>query len=229
MLFRSHVGTPKKDRPKLLAQKLNTNNGLSKRKFTATGSQVSASDLDRLRLFGEYYLAAVKKTSEATLYAVIVLSSERDLYLIDEVTVARMEQNTVSLNLDAMKNAITDTGKIAVYGIYFETGSAKITDRSDHALKTIASFLKQEKHNYYIVDHTDDTGNLKHNLKLSEQRAAAITQLLMKKYGISSGRLYPHGAGPLSPASNNTSDAGKKLNRRVEIVRRLARDRKSVV
>ncbi|MDX2486965.1 MAG: OmpA family protein [Gammaproteobacteria bacterium] len=216
-----HAGTPKKDNPKILAKTLNNNNGLSKRKFTGTGSQVSASDLDRIRLFGEYYLSAVKNTSDATLYAVVVLSSERDLYLIDELTATKMEQDTVTLNLDAMRSAIADTGKIAVYDIYFETGSAKITNRSDHALKTISDYLKQDKHNYYIVGHTDDTGSLKNNLKLSKQRADAITKTLMKKFGITSGRLQARGVGPLSPASNNTSVAGKKLNRRVEIVRRL--------
>ncbi len=216
-----HAGTPKKDKPKILAKTLNNNNGLSKRKFRSTGSQVSTSDLDRLRLFGEYYLSAVKNTSNSTLYAIVVLSSERNLYLIDELTAAKMEQNTVALNLDAMRSAIADTGKMAIYDIYFETGSAKITDKSSHALTTISNYLKQNKHNYYIVGHTDDTGSLKNNLKLSEQRADAIAKSLMKNYGIKPGRLQARGIGPLSPASNNTSTAGKSLNRRVEIVRRL--------
>lgn len=216
-----HAGTPKKDNPKILAKKLNNNNGLSKRKFRSTESQVSASDLDRLRLFGEYYLSAVKRTGDATLYTVVVLSSERDLYLIDELTAAKMEQDTVVLNLDAMRSTISDTGKIAVYDIYFETGSAKITDTSNHALIIISDYLKKDKYNYYIVGHTDDTGNLNSNLKLSEQRAGAIAKTLMKKFGIKSGRLQARGVGPLSPASNNTSAAGKKMNRRVEIVRRL--------
>lgn len=216
-----HAATPKKDNPKIIAKSINNNNGLSKRKFSSTGSQVSSSDLDRIRLFGEYYLSAVKNTNNATLYAVVIMSSERDLYLIDELTAAKMEQDTVTLNLDAMRSAIADTGKIAVYDIYFKTGSATITDQSNHALKTISDYLKQDKYNYYIVGHTDDTGKLKHNQKLSGQRAEAIAKALMKKHGVKSSRMQAYGVGPLSPASNNTSAAGKKLNRRVEIVRQL--------
>ena len=217
-----HTGTPRKSPSKTLINKLYKSNGLSKRKHKNTGGSVSSSDLDRIRMFGEYYLSAIKQTGKVTLYAVVVLSRERNLYLIDELTTASMEQDTVTLNLDAMKNAIADTGKIAVYDIYFKTGSAKITSQSSHALKTIATYLKQDKHNYYIVGHTDDTGSLKLNLKLSEQRADSITKALMKEFSIKPGRLHARGVGPLSPASNNTSDAGKKLNRRVEIVRRLA-------
>lgn len=215
--------TPRKGKPKALINKLYNNNGLSKRKHKNTGGQVYTNDLDYLRLFGEYYLSAVKQTSSATLYAVVVLSSKRNLYLIDELTAASMEQNTVTLNLDAMRNAIADTGKIAVYDIYFETGSAKITRQSSHALKTIADYLEQDKNNYYIVGHTDDTGGFKNNLKLSEQRASAIVKALVKSYGIRTLRLQAQGVGPLSPASNNTSDTGRKLNRRVEIVKRLER------
>jgi OOP family OmpA-OmpF porin len=216
-----HSGTPKKNNPKSLIKKLYTNNGLSKRKYKKTSAQVSSSDLDRLRLFGEYYLSAVKQTSKTTLYAVVVLSRERNLYLIDELTTASMEQDTVILNLAAMKSAIAESGKIAVYDIYFETGSANITGKSTYALKTIADYLKQDNSNYYIVGHTDDTGSFKHNMKLSAGRAESIVKALVKNYGIKNSRLQSRGIGPLSPASNNTSPAGKKLNRRVEIVKRL--------
>jgi len=218
-----HTATPKskKNNPKLLIKNLYKNNGLRKRQYKKTSGQVSHNDLDRIRLFGEYYLSAVKKTSETILYAVVVLSSERNLYLIDELTAAGMEQGTVLLNLDAMKSSIAETGKIAVYDVYFETGSAKITTRSDHAMKIIVDYLKQDKSSYYVVGHTDDTGSFKHNMKLSTQRAEAIVKALVTNYGIKIKRLEAQGVGPLSPASNNTSSAGKKLNRRVEIVKRL--------
>ncbi|MCF6257496.1 MAG: hypothetical protein L3K25_14545 [Gammaproteobacteria bacterium] len=144
-----HSATPKKSNPKSLIKKLFNDNGLSKRRYRKTGAQVSSSDLDRLRLFGDYYLSAVKQTEKSTLFAVVVLSRERNLYLIDELTAASMEQDTVKLNLDVMKNSIAESGKIAVYDIYFETDSAKITGKSRHALKTIADYLKQDNSNYY--------------------------------------------------------------------------------
>ena len=212
---------PKANISKSIITELYNSNGLSKRKYKNTEGQVSSSDLDRIRLFGEYYISAIKQTSTTTLYAFVVLSSQKNLYLIEELTAAKMEEDTVTINLDAMRAAITDTGKIAVYDIYFETGSAEITSQSSHALNTIANYLKQDKNNYYIVGHTDDTGSLENNLTLSEQRADAIAKALMNEFGIKSGRLEARGVGPLSPASNNSSDEGRKMNRRVEIVRRL--------
>ena len=72
-----------------------------------------------------------------------------------------------------------------------------------------------------MVDHTDDTGLLNHNTQLSEHRAQAVVQQLVEKYKIESTRLIARGVGPYVPESTNTSDKGKKLNRRVELVQRL--------
>ena len=90
-------------------------------------------------------------------------------------------------------------------------------------MKTIADYLKQDNSHYYIVGHTDDSGSFNHNMKLSAGRAEATVKALVKNYGIKNSRLLSHGAGPLSPASTNTSAVGKKLNRRVEIVKRLTK------
>ena len=59
------------------------------------------------------------------------------------------------------------------------------------------------------------------NVELSNNRAAAVRDALVSQYGISADRLEAAGVGPLSPVSNNTGQAGRALNRRVEIVQRL--------
>ena len=70
----------------------------------------------------------------------------------------------------------------------------------------------------YVVGHTDSVGKLDYNMNLSRKRAEAVVEVLVSKHGISSGRLKPHGVGPLVPASSNRSDDGRALNRRVELV-----------
>ena len=139
------------------------------------------------------------------------------VWIIEE---AEMEQDIVA-DPQAMANDIERTGRVAIYGIYFDTDSYKIKSESEPTLKAIAELLKSNsKLNLYVVGHTDFTGNLDHNMKLSENRAQAVVDALVKDYGISAIRLIAKGVGPLSPVSTNKTDEGKQLNRRVELVER---------
>lgn len=70
------------------------------------------------------------------------------------------------------------------------------------------------------VGHTDTTGALDHNLELSAARARAVVEAFARGHGLAPSRLDAHGAGPLAPVAPNTSDEGRQLNRRVEIVAR---------
>jgi OOP family OmpA-OmpF porin len=133
---------------------------------------------------------------------------------------ALMEQNIVA-DAKAMGDDIERTGRVAVYGIYFDTDSYKIKPESDPTLKAIAELLNTKSSlNVYVVGHTDMTGDFDHNMKLSENRAKAVVDALVKDYGISAKRLIAKGDGPLAPVSTNKTDEGRQLNRRVELVER---------
>ena len=120
-----------------------------------------------------------------------------------------------------MANDIERTGRVAVYGIYFDTDSYTIKPESKPTLTAISELLKTNSRlNLYVVGHTDFTGNLDHNMELSQNRAQAVVDALVKDYGISAKRLIARGVGPLSPVSTNKTDEGKQLNRRVELVER---------
>jgi outer membrane protein OmpA-like peptidoglycan-associated protein len=139
------------------------------------------------------------------------------MWIIDK---ALMEQNIVA-DPKVMSDDIEKTGRVAIYGIYFNTDSYKIKPESDPTLKAISELLKIEPSlNVYVVGHTDMTGDFDHNMKLSENRAKAVVDALVKDYGISAKRLIAKGVGPLSPVSTNKTDEGKQLNRRVELVER---------
>jgi len=89
-------------------------------------------------------------------------------------------------------------------------------------VRSYASTLLKEQADLsiFVVGHTDSTGELAHNLRLSEARAAAVVKALTSRYGIAGARLDPHGAGPLAPVAPNASEEGRQQNRRVELVNR---------
>jgi len=71
----------------------------------------------------------------------------------------------------------------------------------------------------HVVGHTDSTGLLDTNLRLSQERAEAVLQLLIRTHGIVAARLHAFGAGPFAPVASNDSDDGRAKNRRVELVK----------
>ncbi len=191
------------------------------RAYQQIEARVGRGDLDRIRAFPEYYLIASRTQGVETVWVMISICTELNLYLIEELTTEAMETGTVTLSLDRLRSEISAVGKIAVYDIHFATGSAEIAGDSETALAVIASYLRETSSGFYVVGHTDDTGSLESNLDLSQRRAAAVKQALAADYGVDAGRLEARGAGPLAPVSNNTGEAGRALNRRVEIVERL--------
>lgn len=119
-----------------------------------------------------------------------------------------------------MQASIDETGKVALYGIYFDTNSATIQASSMPTLQEIAKLVKDNSGlNIIVVGHTDNQGGYDHNMSLSRQRAAAVKENLTTNYKISPSRVNSAGVGYLAPAASNRSEDGRALNRRVELVR----------
>lgn len=142
-------------------------------------------------------------------------------YTVRSIKEAAMRQDVKAVTADDIKKGIADEGKIAIYGIYFDTDKATVKPESANSLKEIAGFLKADpSQKVFIVGHTDNTGDFQHNLALSKQRAIAVVGKLTAEYGVNASQLTADGVGPLSPVGTNLTEAGKALNRRVEIVRK---------
>jgi OOP family OmpA-OmpF porin len=132
---------------------------------------------------------------------------------------ASIETGKVTVDAKAIGGALKRDGKIALYGILFDTGKAAIKADSDSTLEQMAQALKAEPAlNVLIVGHTDNQGKMDANLALSQQRAQAVVDALSQRYGIAPKRLEAHGVANFSPASNNLDEASRALNRRVEMV-----------
>jgi outer membrane protein OmpA-like peptidoglycan-associated protein len=118
------------------------------------------------------------------------------------------------------QNDIRATGHAAVYGILFDTDKADIKPESAQAIGEVAKLLEADpKLKIAVVGHTDASGSVDHNLKLSQNRAQAVMQALIREHGIASSRLTFFGCGPFAPVASNDAEDGKAKNRRVELVK----------
>lgn len=130
-----------------------------------------------------------------------------------------MEQDIVA-NADALLDKLKLTGHVVVDGIYFDTGKSDLKPESERAIGEIAKLLKGSMElKLYVVGHTDNVGTLDANMKLSDSRAEAVLQALVRTHGIAASRLKSFGNGPYAPVATNDTEEGRGMNRRVELVK----------
>jgi outer membrane protein OmpA-like peptidoglycan-associated protein len=130
-----------------------------------------------------------------------------------------MRQDLV-LDADALLGGLAGAGHVAVAGLYFDTGLAELKPESGPALAEVARLLaRQPALRLFVVGHTDTVGTPESNLALSQARAEAVLQALVREHGVAAARLRPFGAGPFAPVASNDVEAGRAQNRRVELVK----------
>ena len=143
-------------------------------------------------------------------------STDAGSYNIEVLEVEAMQQE-IAINLD---EAIDRDGKAALYGILFDTGKSDIKPESTEALKQVTDYLNAKPTvKIIVVGHTDNTGTYASNITLSKARAESIKNYLINTAKIAASRLLSEGAGQYCPVSTNSTEEGRKLNRRVEIVK----------
>jgi outer membrane protein OmpA-like peptidoglycan-associated protein len=139
-------------------------------------------------------------------------------YYMTIVEKQAMQQN-VTMDASAMASSIADTGRVAIYGINFDTAKSDIKPESEPAIGEIVKLLTNNPAlKVYIVGHTDMVGDAASNVRLSQARAQSVINALVTKHGIAAGRLIAFGNGPYAPVASNKTDDGRAKNRRVELV-----------
>ena len=182
----------------------------------------------------ERLLVGRSKDAQPTYYEVFVTSykdgiipprlakavaKERTLAEIIVIAPQKLEQKMVFVNADEMKRSLSDTGKVALYGLYFDTDKDSMRADSAPTMDEIAKLMKANPQlKLRVVGHTDDQGAAAYNLDLSKRRAASVVAQLTSKYGIPASRLDSFGAGLYAPVASNQTDDGRAKNRRVELV-----------
>lgn len=142
--------------------------------------------------------------------------------LISVSEAAAMETGKVTVpSAQDMARAFGSEGRIALYGIYFDTGKAEIKPASKPTLDQIAALLSAEPRLALVITgYTDNVGGFDANVMLSKRRADAVVAALVRDYRIQPARLTGFGAGMTGPRAPNTDEAGRAKNRRVELTPR---------
>jgi len=125
-----------------------------------------------------------------------------------------LKDYTLDLSLEPMEKGT----KISLKPIYFKQSKAVILPKSYASIDELALFLKKNKHMYITIEgHTDNQGKEEELIALSEERAQAIKEYLVYKKRIKPVRLAIAGYGGTKPTNDNSSDALRAANRRVEV------------
>lgn len=117
-----------------------------------------------------------------------------------------------------------EEGKL-ISNLLFYTSTAKLKPESMGALLDVSKVLKDVVNPVKIIGHTDSDGDDAANIKLSEDRAETIKNILITQYKIDESKLTTEGRGETQPLANNNTPEGKAQNRRVEFIFKAEADK----
>lgn len=155
--------------------------------------------------------------------------NERDRALARAVAAeqSRDDQDRLAAEVRRLKAQVaqleaekTERGWILTLGsdLLFDVGQAKLKPGGQRAIADVARFMRERGDPKILVEgFTDDTGSPAFNQRLSERRALAVREALVKQ-GIDADSIEARGLGPANPVASNDHPSGRSLNRRVEIV-----------
>jgi outer membrane protein OmpA-like peptidoglycan-associated protein len=184
--------------------------------FTSRGGVKLFEDVDT----GGGTVTARLPVAGKNIWMEVYVANGGEVYSLAIVEEAGMEQK-VEFTAAELSKILAEKGSVAVHGILFDTGKSTIKPESASALKPIGDLLKSDAAlKLEIQGHTDNVGAKAANLKLSQDRAAAVKEYLVKNFGIAADRLTSVGFGDTKPVADNASEQGRAENRRVELVRK---------
>ena len=113
--------------------------------------------------------------------------------------------------------SVSDSAAMAVQ---FAFNSANLSPQAEKTLNVLADALNSNQlrsSSFEIEGHTDSIGSERYNQQLSEARAKSVVVYLVRRHGIEAARLTPIGCGQQYPIESNSTEAGRQMNRRVQI------------
>lgn len=146
----------------------------------------------------------------------------------DSLNMVLTNNLTRSLSREELRDVDVQVLKGVVYislsdNMLYRSGSYEISDRAGETLSKIAKIILDYKDYDVLVEGNTDTvpisqTNIRNNWDLSVLRASSVVQALQNNYGVDPKRLTAGGRGEYNPVAENTTEAGKALNRRTQII-----------
>ncbi|TDR93931.1 OmpA family protein [Enterovirga rhinocerotis] len=172
------------------------------------------------------YLYAKRSQGGATVHVSLAIADDESrggrAVIARVIESGEMETGKIQVKQQAeIKKDFDQSGRTTIYGILFDFDKADIKPESAPQLKEISDLMARNPGiSVEVVGHTDNQGGQAYNLRLSQNRAAAVVAELTARYGVAAGRLTSRGMGMDQPVASNADEAGRALNRRVELIRR---------
>jgi len=180
---------------------------------------INVIDNSNGKLVGSY------KSSNSGEYTFVVkrgqnynISYESDGYLMLSENVNMPKDNSyASVEKNVSLQPIAGGSTIVLNNLFFDSNKSKIKKESSVELDKVVKFLKDRPDiNIEVAGYTDNKGDDKSNLKLSEARANSVMEYLVKK-GTNKSRITAKGYGKDEPIASNETESGRQMNRRVEL------------
>jgi OmpA-OmpF porin, OOP family len=157
------------------------------------------------------------KWQEPTVAQPIIIRLGQPVIGVDVISLGQANR-MVEITANDMAKALTDAGKVDIYGIYFDTDKTDLKPESKSTLEEVVKLLKADPSlRLEVAGHTDNTGAAAHNIELSASRATAVVNVLVTTYGVDRLRLRAKGYGDSKPVAPNDTDQNRAKNRRVEL------------
>ena len=131
----------------------------------------------------------------------------------------KMPRETARSFSAPLAQSIEENGYVVLEGLSFQSGAPNLENIGFPELEELAAFLNERSDTVVaLVGHTDAIGSLDSNINLSLQRARSVRNRLVETHGVQSRQVAVQGVGYLAPRATNETEAGRMLNRRVEVV-----------
>jgi len=139
----------------------------------------------------------------------------------------KVDMNAPSAKFDEITNKDINVRGNDRYGIYgvgeeilFDKGKSTIKPQAEANLKQIVASIgkRYNNGNIRIYGYTDAVGSADYNKELAEKRTEAVKNWLTSSGNLSATNITQHPVGEAQPQASNSTEAGRKQNRRVEIV-----------
>lgn len=147
-------------------------------------------------------------------------------YYIDNISLVEIKDSTecdcqYKPNKPLIQPTKIDTlnigDQLVLKKVFFATNKSNLLPESTNALQALLKTMEDNPNLFIeIIGYTDNVGNEEKNILLSENRAIAVANYLIEN-GISEQRIKKAGFGSSNPIGNNSTEAGRALNRRIEI------------
>ena len=181
---------------------------------------------------GDFHFASFRSEDTAQ-YATLLVSKGGGTGYVQLIEVAPSDAETIETTVEApnvtsagllasdmgLAEKLTSVGATILDDLVFASGADALADEPFASLEQLAAFLiASPDTRITLVGHTDAIGALEGNVALSQRRAEAVRARLVDQYGVDRDRIDAQGVGFLSPRATNTTEDGRKTNRRVEVV-----------